>query len=81
MPTIAQIKAMRQLQAKRIRAAVRTLDTKQELLQRSIISMTRKRKVIEAADVPPLMNKYRDMVSVMNSIEKEIVGLATLTAN
>ena len=79
MATIAQIRAQRQGQARKIRAAIRELDTAIEKMQRKITGYTRKRKVIEAADVPPLAALYREMVSRVNKIETEIVNLGKLT--
>lgn len=80
MATVAQLRAQRQTQARKIRAAVRDLDTAQEKLQRKIQAYVAKRKVIEASDISPLTNLYRDMVSKVNKIETEIVNLGKLTA-
>ncbi|MCJ7654411.1 MAG: hypothetical protein MUO97_03775 [Dehalococcoidia bacterium] len=77
--TVAQVKSQRAQQARRVAAAARTLDSKVELLQRALTSMTRKRKMIEAGDIPRLSTLYRDMVSSTNNVEKEIVNLGKMT--
>ena len=79
MATIAQIRQQRQGQARKIRASIRELDSAIERIQRKITAYTRKRKVIEAADVPPLTSLYREMVSKVNKIEMEIINLGKLT--
>lgn len=81
MATTAQIKQIRQTQARKIRAAVRLLDTAQEKLQRKVQVLVGKRKMIEASDIPAVTTLYRDMVSKMNGIETEIINLANLTNN
>lgn len=76
--TTAQIKQTRLKQARAIRAAIRTLDTAQEALERKVLGMTRKRKMIEPSDVIVIAQMYRAMVSTMNGVESEINRLGTL---
>jgi hypothetical protein len=76
--TTAQIKQLRLKQAKAVRAAIRTLDSAQEALERKVLGMTRKRKMIEPSDVLVIGQMYRAMVGTMNGVESEINRLGTL---
>jgi len=80
MATIAQIKRERLLQLKRVIAALRKMDTKQEMLQRTLNRYRTKRKVIESEDIQPLFNQFREMVATVNGVETELNNLGKLTA-
>jgi len=81
MASIAQIKRLRLLQAKKVKAVLRLADTALEKLERKITTYTRKKKMIEAGDIPILSTLYRELTQKITSVENEIVSLGRLTGN
>jgi hypothetical protein len=76
--TIAQVKAQRLAQLRKVIAALRTYDSAQEALERLLKRYRGKKTIIESDDMPALNNAYSKMNANFSKIETELAGLIRL---
>lgn len=76
--TLADVKRDRARQVARIQKELRDLDTSVQKMQRKLNVYKGKRKLLEAFDVPPLVDLWKGINNTMNDVERELTALATL---
>jgi|APIni6443716594_1056825.scaffolds.fasta_scaffold2729959_1 hypothetical protein len=76
--TIAQVRQERLRQLRKVIAALRTYDSKQENLERILKRYRSKRTLIESNDMPAINAAFSAMNAEFSKIENELMGLYRL---
>lgn len=76
--TIAQVRAQRVTQLRKVISALRAYDARQEALERLLKRYRGKKTLIESDDMPALNSAYTAMNQNFGAIETELTGLIRL---
>jgi hypothetical protein len=76
--SIAQTAAQRRRQVSVVKAVYRVADSAGEKFERKLKTYTNKRKLIEAKDMQPLVDLYKQYQQLVDSIQKSMTDLLTL---